>query len=142
MYGMVRMNVTFHLGPSTSYTTFLISLKQMDSHYRYPVNYYNVDSNHTVAIHSKNACANKSINILHIRSYHQHPLSTKLQLTNLRCLLCLALPVAISASNNLSRDVSNPTRWQGKVTIPKVERVTVYICFSKMSNFERNGSER
>ena len=105
--------------PSTSCTTSLISLQQMDSNYRYPVNYYHVDKHdhsHSYPkqwLHSKNARANKS-GTRHIKmvcSYrlpHQHPQVRKLHLTNLRCLHCPCLPC-----NNISMQITRILRRDG-----------------------------
>ena len=76
--GQVLSGWMSHSIPSKSCTTSLISQQQMDSYYRYPVNYYYVHKNHLYSYskqwpHSKNACANKSVDILHVRSDHQHP---------------------------------------------------------------------
>ena len=68
-----RAGLTSYSIPITSCTTFLISLQQMDSHYRYPIPYNVGNTNHTVAIacmRTKNARANQlvdiEVDILHV----------------------------------------------------------------------------
>ena len=67
--------------PSTSCTTSLISLQQMDSNYRYPVNYYYVDNMiiRKQWLHSKNARANKS-GTRHIKMVCSYRLQNRLGL--------------------------------------------------------------
>ena len=105
--------------PSTSCTTSLFSLQQMDSNYRYPVNYYHVD-NMIIRILIPNngyiarmhVLINPALDIFKmVCSYqlpHQHPQVRKLHLTNLRCLHCPCLPC-----NNISMQITRILRRDG-----------------------------
>ena len=122
--------------PSTSCTTSLISLQQMDSNYRYPVNYYHVD-NMIIRILIPNngyiarmhVLINPALDILTemICSYrlpHQHPQVRKLHLTNLRCLHCPCLPC-----NNIFMQITRILRRDGCLksvrTVGKTDTSTI-----------------
>ena len=122
--------------PSTSCTTSLISLQQMDSNYRYPVNYYHVD-NMIIRILIPNngyiarmhVLINPALDILKWyvpTGYHtmQHPQVRKLHLTNLRCLHCPYLPC-----NNISMQITRILRRDGCLksvrTVGKTDTSTI-----------------
>ena len=116
--------------PSTSCTTSLISLQQMDSNYRYPVNYYHVDNMIIHILIPNNGyiarmyvLINPALDILlMVCSYrlpHQHPQVRKLHLTNSRCLPC----------NNISMQITRILRRDGCLksvrTVGKTDTSTI-----------------
>ena len=117
-----RMNVTFQwFHQQAAPPGSLISLQQMDSNYRYPVNYYHVDNTIIRILITNNGyiarmhvLINPALDILkwYWCSYrlpqHQHPQVRKLHLTNLRCLHCSYLPC-----NNISMQITRILRRDG-----------------------------
>ena len=100
--GIVRMNATFH--PINKLHHHLDFLMEMDSHDRYPVNYYNVNNTiickkwlYIARMHMLVHC---SVNISHVRSYYLYP-----QVQNFNLPICVVSIASIWIENNHHRFV-------------------------------------